>query len=499
LIKISAIAMIIGRTIYTVSLLSREVKRLLETSYANIQVEGEISSLSRPASGHQYFSIKDENCQLRCVFFKNNARLCPVKLTEGMQVIISARISLYEQRGDFQLIVQSFVESGEGLLRKGFEQLKSQLSAEGLFDLTAKKLLPAMPRRVGIITSETGAAVHDIISVFKRRFPAIKLLIYPALVQGELAAESLVTALKLADTRKEVDVLIIGRGGGSLEDLWPFNEEAVARAIFHCSIPLVSAVGHESDITISDLVADIRAATPTAAAELLSPDKQKLSKAVVSLQNRLQHLISRKTENASQQFDHMQSRLGSFEKRTEQERYRYENAAGRFFHISNSVLRERYYKLSSLTGRIHRPDRILEQQTQHCLMLHKRLTMATQKQLVTAGYAYATQRQGLARQQPSNQLKSNSIYFSGISKRLWNRIPQLLQHKRNLLETQVYALHTLSPLQTLSRGFATLQTPDEKTIVSSVMQVQKGDAIQANLKDGHLQCKITNIYRDKND
>ncbi len=488
-----------GRKLYTVSTLSREVKRLLETSYASIQVEGEISSLSRPISGHQYFSIKDENCQLRCAFFKNSARLCPTKLKDGMQVIISAKISLFEKRGDFQLIVQSVVESGEGLLRKRFEQLKSQLNAEGLFSLSAKQGLPSMPARVGIITSPTGAAIHDIISVFKRRYPATNLLIYSAQVQGEFAAQSLVSAIKIADTRQEVDVIILGRGGGSLEDLWPFNEEIVARAIFNCSIPVVSAVGHESDVTISDLVADIRAATPTAAAELLSPDKQELRRTSISLYARLQNIMSRHYEQACQQSDHLQFRLSTFKKRIEHDNYRYKHVEERLFHLIRPVLKEHYYQLSNLTSRIHRPDQTLNLQSQNFINIHKRLMMIGQNKVTAANSSYAILQQGMSHQQAIRKIKSNSIYLSGINKRFWNKIPQLIQQKRNLMESKVYALQTLSPLQTLSRGFATLQKPGEQTIISSVMQLQKDDAIQANLKDGHLVCKITQIHRDKND
>ena len=488
-----------GRTIYTVSLLTREVKRLLESSYANIQVEGEISGLSRPASGHQYFSLKDENSQLRCVFFKNSARLSPVKLTDGMQVILSARVSLYEQRGDFQLIVQSVVESGEGLLRKKFEQLKSRLSSEGLFDSDNKRPLTGMPARVGVITSTTGAAIHDIISTFKRRYPAIELLIYPALVQGEQASNSLVTAINLAAMRKEVDVLILGRGGGSLEDLWPFNEENVARAIFHCTIPLVSAVGHESDISISDLVADVRAATPTAAAELLSPDKNELIRVSSSQQTRLKNAIFRKYENSCQQFDQMQARLGAFNRRIEQDNYRYNSAEERFFRLSKTIIKERQYQLSNLASRLHRPDRTLGQQSTHCNNLQKRLMASARNNVATIRYSYAIQHQALSHLLPTNQIKTKSAYFFGFKKRLWNKIPQLLYNKRAQLENQVFALQTLSPLQTLSRGFATLQTPDEQMIVSSVHQVQVDDVIQATLKDGHLLCKIKQIQRDKNE
>jgi len=488
-----------SKTIYTVSLLTKEVKRLLEASYASIQVEGEISGLTRPASGHQYFNLKDENAQLRCVFFKNSARLSPVKLTNGMHVVLSARVSLYEQRGDFQLIVQAAVDAGEGLLRKKFEQLKARLGAEGLFELTTKKPLPSLPARVGIITSTTGAAIHDIISAFKRRYPAIKLLIYPSMVQGELAAESLVTAINTANNRRECDVLILARGGGSLEDLWPFNEEIVARAIHHCTIPLVSAVGHESDFTISDLVADIRAATPTAAAEMLSPDLEQLSKAYSSLQTRLTNALNHRHESASQQFDHLQLRLNVFKHQADRSAYRYSILSKRFSRLSAPLIKERQQQLAALTSRIHQPDRMLGQYSQHCINLELRLDRAIKNLISSSSLSFFNQHKRLSRHLPENIVQNKSIYHDGVSKRLWVKIPELLQHRRSQLENKVSALQALSPLQTLARGFATLQISGEQEIVSSVNQVKVGDELQANLQDGYLHCKINKIQRNIND
>lgn len=485
-----------GRPVYSVTLLVREVKRLLEASYASIQVEGEISGLSRPASGHQYFSIKDENSQLRCVFFKNSSRLCPVKLTDGMQVILSARVSLYEQRGDFQLIVQSVVESGEGLLRKKFEQLKVRLGAEGLFDIAHKKALPALPKRVGIITSASGAALHDIISVFKRRFPAIELLIYPSTVQGELAAEALAKAIQTANLRNECDVLILARGGGSLEDLWPFNEEVVAQAIYSSRLPLVSAVGHETDFSISDLVADVRAATPTAAAELLSPDRIQLINACTSLQTRLFNNIHRRQENAAQRLDLLQARLISFNRQVIHDRHRYQLLTDRFLRYSASMITDRRYQLSGLVSRIHRPDQALRQRMQYCQNLDRQLLQGSEKILASASYRYALLQQRLSHNQLTNQLTGKSIHYDGIHKRLWNKIPALIQDRRTMLEKQAFALQTLSPLQTLSRGYATLQFPDSKEIVSSVTQTNIGDQLQANLQDGSLYCTIIDINQN---
>ncbi|GBE07598.1 exodeoxyribonuclease 7 large subunit [bacterium BMS3Bbin11] len=484
-----------GKTIYTVSLLTKEVKRLLEASYTNIQVEGEISGLTRPASGHQYFNLKDENAQLRCVFFKNSARLSPVNLANGMHVILSARVSLYEQRGDFQLIVQAAVDAGEGLLRKKFEQLKARLGAEGLFELTTKNTLPSLPNRVGIITSATGAAIHDIISVFKRRYPAIQLLIYPSMVQGELAAESLVTAINTANTRRECDVLILARGGGSLEDLWPFNEEIVARAIYHCKIPLVSAVGHESDFTISDLVADIRTATPTAAAEMLSPDLEQLSKVYTSLHTRLTNALNRHHEAANQQFDHLHLRLNVFKQQTDRAGYRYSILSKRFSRLSAPLIKERQHQLIALATRIHRPDSSLGQYSQHRLNLELRLDRAIKSHISSSLFSYISQNKRLSHHLPENIVQHKSIYHGAVSKRLWAKIPELLQHRRSQLESKVFALQALSPLQTLARGFATLQILGEQKIVSSVNQVKVGDELQANLQDGYIHCKINKVQR----
>ncbi len=491
--------MLTGKPIYTVSLLAREVKKLLETSYANIQVEGEISGLSCPISGHQYFNIKDEKAQLRCAFFKNSARLSNIQLADGMQVILSARVSLYEQRGDFQLIVQSVVDAGEGRLRREFERLKVRLGAEGLFDLSRKSVLPSLPRRVGIITSPSGAAIHDMISVFKRRYPSIQILIYPAIVQGEKAIESLVSAIRTADERKECDVLIVARGGGSLEDLWAFNEEAVARAIYQCTIPIVSAVGHETDFSISDLVADARAATPTAAAELLSPDREHLLKVLKGQQLRLFNAMSRQIEALGQQNDMLLSRLGSFKHKSEQDKFRYSILAERFYRLSINLIKDRKLRLSGLISRIYSPKKTLEQRALHYRNLEYALLRAVKSNYSSANSAYSSQHKHLSSVLARNQLQAKTIYLSATIKRLWHNTPQILNDKRNQLEKQVIALQSLSPLQTLARGFATLQVPGQNKIISSVEQVDVGDEIQANLRDGYLHCNIVRKFRNNHD
>jgi exodeoxyribonuclease VII large subunit len=286
--------------IYTVSQLNNAARELLEQRFLHILVEGEISNFTTPVSGHWYFSLKDDKAQIRCAMFRGANLQLRFKPNEGMHVQVRAKVSLYAPRGDYQLIIEFMEERGEGALRQAFELLKRQLENEGLFAQEHKKNLPAFPRTIGVITSATGAAVHDIIKVLRRRCSGIPVIIYPSLVQGENAAQCVAKAIGLANQRAECDVLIVGRGGGSLEDLWAFNEAVVARAIFASSIPIVSAVGHESDVTIADFVADVRAPTPSAAAEIVSPHVRELEKTVYSISQRLsramsQYVITRKT------------------------------------------------------------------------------------------------------------------------------------------------------------------------------------------------------------
>jgi exodeoxyribonuclease VII large subunit len=260
------------RQIYTISQLTAMTRELLEEAFSTLWIEGEISNLSCPSSGHVYFSLKDKTAQVRCAMFLQNHRLLRFPLSNGMKILANAKVSLYEARGDFQLIVERVEELGDGALQRAFELLKQKLEKEGLFDKTRKRALPSLPKCIGVITSPTGAAIRDILSVLKRRFASIPVIIYPTAVQGNAAAAQIAQALTWANQRNECDVLIVARGGGSLEDLWPFNEEIVARAIFNSAIPVVSGVGHEVDFTISDFVADRRAPTPSAAAELVSQD-----------------------------------------------------------------------------------------------------------------------------------------------------------------------------------------------------------------------------------
>ncbi len=315
-------------TIYTVSKLNQGARLLLEEGLGTIWVEGEISNLIRASSGHLYFSLKDETAQVRCAYFRGR-RNQQNTWTQGMQVLACARVSLYEPRGDFQLIVESLEEAGLGALNQAFEVLKAKLLAEGLFAAEHKQDLPAYPRCLGVITSPTGAAIRDILHVLARRYPVLPVVIYPTLVQGASAAGQIVKAIALAEQHQRCDVLILARGGGSLEDLWPFNEEIVARMIFNCTIPIISGIGHEIDFTIADFVADVRAPTPSAAAELVSPDGEGLQAYCQQIDVRLTQLITHRInvkrqrwQTLTQRLRHPRERLQYFAQKLDEQTHR---------------------------------------------------------------------------------------------------------------------------------------------------------------------------------
>lgn len=302
-------ALAAGKAAITVSQLNRQAKTLLEQGLGRIWVEGELSNIARPASGHIYFSLKDNAAQVRAAFFRQRQRGPTINFKDGDQVLVYGRVSLYEPRGDYQLIVEQIEAVGEGALRRQFEVLKKKLAAEGLFAEDRKKALPHLPQRIGVITSPSGAAIRDIISVLGRRFPSIPVVVYPAAVQGDAAPLELINALAIANRRNECDVLIIGRGGGSLEDLWAFNDEQLARAIAASSLPIISAVGHEIDITIADFVADVRAPTPSGAAEIVVPDGRDWLRVLNSLATRISRLGQRAVEDLGQTLDWLSRRL----------------------------------------------------------------------------------------------------------------------------------------------------------------------------------------------
>ncbi len=282
-----------NREVFTVSRLNKEARGMLEQGFGLIWLEGEISNFTHHGSGHMYFSLKDDKAQVSCAMFRGQNRGLGFRPAMGMQVLVRAKVSIYEARGNYQLIVESMEEAGEGRLQREFERLRKKLLDAGLFAAESKQPLPAAPRKIGIVTSPTGAAVRDILHVLKRRFPVAQVLIYPVVVQGDAAAGQIVRALALAEAHGSCDLLILARGGGSLEDLWAFNEEAVAQAIFKCPIPVISGVGHEIDFTIADFVADVRAPTPSAAAEIAVPDQREWLNALARYLDRLGHLAQR--------------------------------------------------------------------------------------------------------------------------------------------------------------------------------------------------------------
>ncbi len=336
-------------TIYSVSELNKMVQNILEDSFLPLWIEGEISNFACPSSGHWYFSLKDSHAQVRCALFQGRNRYKDLRPKDGMQVLVRAKISLYPTRGEFQLIVDQLELAGEGALRKTFEQLKAKLAAEGLFDSCHKKSLPKFPKTIGVITSETGAALRDICAIVKRRFASIAIIVYPTLVQGKTAATYIVQQIQCPNQRQECDLLILARGGGSLEDLWPFNEEIVARAIFKSRLPLISAIGHETDFTIADFVADCRAATPSMAAQLASPDKQEYQQILSKTAGRIVKIVQYQLNTYQQQLANLSKRLRHPRQRLQDSTQRLDDLSQRLILSMKRQLRERQQTLLGLS------------------------------------------------------------------------------------------------------------------------------------------------------
>ncbi|MDG4594139.1 MAG: exodeoxyribonuclease VII large subunit [Candidatus Contendobacter sp.] len=343
------------RDIYTVSRLNQDVRALLEGEFPSLWVEGEVSNLSRPSSGHFYFSLKDAKAQIRCALFQNRAFLfrdCP---RNGQQVLVRGRVSLYEPRGDFQLIVEYVEEAGAGALRRAYDALRLKLEREGLFAPEHKRPLPRFPRRIGVITSPTGAAIRDVLTTLRRRCPSLPVLLYPVPVQGDGAAQEIARAIRRASERRDCAVLLLARGGGSLEDLQAFNQETVARAVFDCAIPLVTGIGHEIDVTIADFVADLRAATPTAAAELASPDRLEWLRQVRLLEERLDRALQRRLAHQNQRLAELTRRLDRVQprRRLRDRAQRLDELDQRLRVAARQCLASAAQRLSGLSGQIH--------------------------------------------------------------------------------------------------------------------------------------------------
>ena len=440
------------RDIYSVSRLNSEARAVLEGSFPLLWVEGEISNLSTPRSGHLYFSLKDEHAQVRCALFRGKRQLLRRQPANGDQVLVRARIGFYEPRGDFQLLIEHLEPAGAGSAQLQFEALKQKLQAEGLFDAARKSDLPPFPHHIGVITSPSGAAIRDVLEVLHQRAPHIRVTIFPAQVQGTSAPEALIEALRLALERADCDVLLLTRGGGSIEDLAAFNDEVLARTITAADIPIVSAVGHEIDFTIADFVADRRAPTPSAAAELISPDAKTLNAAITGHRDRMARALNRGLRHQRQQLKHLHGRLD------------------RASPINR--IRQLQQRLDDLDNRCQRNLR------QRLYSAEQRLTVLSRRlQSQQVGRRLIQDRQRLARL-PERLLKA------------WGHS----QHKRGAeLAALARALNAVSPLATLQRGYAVLRADDRRRVISSVEQVNSGDHVEALLYDGSLDLTVDTV------
>lgn len=433
-------------TALSVSQLNRQIQQLLEASLPWILVEGEISNLAKPGSGHWYFSLKDDKAQIRCAMFKGKNAAVRFKPKDGDMVRLRARVTFYGPRGDCQLSVESMESAGEGALQQAFERLKNSLQVEGLFAPEHKKPLPTKPERVAIITSPIGAAVRDMVIAFRRRFPLTELTILPSLVQGQDAAKNILRQLQRADGSGHFDAIILGRGGGSLEDLWSFNDETLARAIFAAQTPIVSAVGHETDFTIADFVADVRAATPTAAAELLSPDRNHLVRQVEQQEKQLVRRMSRILEQNQQQLDFM-------------------------------------------IKRIRHPKERIEQQQSQLDQLKRRLQQSMQRALAEQQSQTLNLQHRLERSSPSRRIDQDEQKLKAMDARLARALSNSLTNKQTAFSRLVDKLNLVSPLNTLARGYA-IASKDEQ-VIRSVKDVKAGDSISVRVQDGVLSCDVT--------
>lgn len=434
--------------ILQVSELTKKVRFILESELNTVWLCGEISNFIAASSGHWYLSLKDQKSQVRCAMFKGNNRRVRIQPQNGQQVLVRAKVSLYEPRGDFQLIIEQMESAGEGLLRQQYQLLKDQLHKEGLFELYHKQEIPKLIETVGIITSPTGAAVKDIINVLNRRNPLLKVIIYPVLVQGEQAKYDIANAIALANQRNEVDVLLIARGGGSLEDLWAFNEEMVARAIFKSVLPTISGVGHEIDTTLSDYVADLRAPTPSAAAELVSVDAEERIKTVMSLTNRAHLAISQHLKRSSHSLTSLNHRLNQVHP-AQQLQNKQQKADDLMLRLQGLISR----KLSQIK---HQPK-----------YLEQRLLNAT----------------------PANKIKQHLRYAEQINVKLIRAQQRLLITKRDLFSHQCEQLNIVSPLATIARGYSITRTEKEK-MVKSIKDIEIGSTINVEVSDGVINTKV---------
>lgn len=444
--------------ILQVSELTKKVRFILESELNTVWLCGEVSNFIAASSGHWYLSLKDSKSQVKCAMFKGNNR--KVRLSSGLpkngqQVLVRAKVSLYEPRGDFQLIIEQLDDAGEGLLRQQFDQLKNKLLAEGLFNPLIKKEIPKNINTVGIVTSPTGAAVKDILTVLKRRNPLLNVIIYPALVQGNEAKFEIEQAINTANYRQECDVLIVGRGGGSLEDLWSFNEENVVRAIYNSKIPVISAVGHEIDTTLSDYVADLRAPTPSAAAELVSSNIEEKLQAFTVFNQRMRQANQRNLLNKKTRLSNIQHRLS-------------------LLHPAQKLTVQQQ-KFDELSFRLnHNLQQLKTRLSLQSTQLNKRLLL----------------------QSPLKAIQNNQQKVNALEVRLINAIQATNKNKQNQFKHTIEQLHLVSPLATITRGYSVTKSAKGK-VITSIEQARIDEEISVQVSDGFISAKVTELNKLK--
>jgi exodeoxyribonuclease VII large subunit len=441
------------RQVLTVSQLNREARTALEANFPLLWVEGEISNLARPSSGHFYFSLKDEQAQARCAMFRTRNLHLRFEPANGMHVVARVRVTMYEPRGEFQLVVEHLEQAGDGALRRAFDQLKARLESEGLFDTARKRPVPAAPRCVGVVTSPSGAAIRDILTVLRRRSPDIQVIVYPVPVQGAGAGQKIAAAIRHAGARAECDVLIVGRGGGSLEDLWAFNEEVLARTIGASPIPVVSAVGHEIDFTIADFVADVRAPTPSAAAEMVSPDGAERRKRLARLDARLYQCTLTAVQRKKQALSWLEKRLRHPGRRLQEIAQRLDELEQRLRHAQRSFTRHALSRLAELTARLHRHT-------------------------------------------PEHRIDRLAARRSELARRLGSAVTRLRERRSERLASTVRALDAVSPLATLGRGYAIVGRPSGG-VLRDTREIATGETVQARLAKGRLLCRVEEKFDDE--
>ncbi|MDF9392011.1 MULTISPECIES: exodeoxyribonuclease VII large subunit [Methylococcus] len=435
--------------VYTVSRLNREARITLSSHFGTIWVEGEISNLATPASGHLYFTLKDAEAQVRCAMFRSSGRVLGFKPANGDHVLARVQVGLYEPRGDYQLIVDLLEQAGDGALQRAFELLKKRLDAEGLFDPARKKPIPRFPTCIGVVTSPTGAAIRDILTVLARRYPAASVIVFPAKVQGSEAPAELIRALQQADASGWCDVLLLARGGGSLEDLWAFNDESLARAIAACRTPVVTGIGHEVDFTIADFAADLRAPTPSAAAETVTPDR-------IDLGNRLQRLESQLRRNFLGRLERVQQRLDFVERRLQQ---------------------------------CH-PRQRLERQTQRLVELRHRLGRNTAIRLNLQRQRLQGLELRLVRHDPAQRVMHLAGKLDTLESRLRHSALLSLERRSEWLAALGQRLNTVSPLATLARGYSIALRAADGAIVRAWQDIQPGEMLYTRLAEGSLLSRV---------